>query len=127
MQRILFSILMLVHGLIHLFGFTKQWELAEVSLMSGKSLFPVSELMTRALGAGWFLAYVLFMMASLGHFRRRSWWMPTALAALILSQALIIFYWPDAWWGTLVNVFIAIVLATSYVQKRSSVRAVVEV
>lgn len=127
MSRILFSILMLVHGLIHLFGFAKQWELAEVSLMSGKSLIPVSDITTRVLGAGWFAAYVLFMLASLGYFRRRSWWMPTTLAALILSQALIIFYWPDAWWGTWVNLFIAIVLATSYAQNRFSIRAVLEV
>lgn len=109
---------MLVHGLMHLIGFTKQWELAEVSLLSGKSLIPVSEMTTRVLGAGWFVAYVLFMMASLGYFRRRNWWMPSALAALVLSQALIIFYWPDAWAGTWFNVLIALALASAYAKER---------
>ncbi len=118
MSRILFATFMLVHGLIHLLGFAKQWELAEVSLLSGKSLIPVSEATTRVLGAGWFVAYLLFMMASLGCFRRRSYWMPTALLALVLSQALIVFYWPDAWVGTPVNIFIALVLAFAYSKDR---------
>lgn len=114
MERILFSTLLLVHGLVHLPRFVKQWELAEVSLLSGKSLIPVSEATTRVLGAGWFLAYLLFAVASVGCFHRRSWWMPTSLAALVLSQGLIVFYWPDAWVGAPVNVFIALVLASSY-------------
>ncbi|MPR31868.1 DUF6544 family protein [Salmonirosea aquatica] len=118
MARILFSTLMLIHGLIHLFGFARQWNLAEVSLLNGKSLIPVSEATARTLGAAWFVAYVLFMLASLGYYRRHTWWMPTTLVALILSQALIFFYWPDAKAGTLVNILIALALASSYAKER---------
>jgi len=127
MSRILFSTFMLVHGLIHLLGFAKQWEWAEISLLSGKTLLPVSEATTRLLGAGWFTAYVLFMLASYGCYRRQNWWMPTTLVALILSQSLIVFYWSDAWAGTLVNVFIVGVLATLYARDRFDRQIVAEI
>ena len=43
MIRIIFVFIMSIHGLIHLMGFLKEWKLAEVKELSGKTIIPLSE------------------------------------------------------------------------------------
>ena len=116
MLRYLFSFLLLVHGLIHLLGFVHQWHLARISQMTGKTLIPVSESASKLLGLCWLLACLGFGLALVGYWPRRDWWMAAALGSAILSQMLIILYWPDAKAGTVANVVIIVVVALSYAQ-----------
>lgn len=123
MLRYLFSFLLILHGLIHLLGFVSQWHLAAVSQMTGKTLIPISESTSKLLGLCWLLAFLGFGLAVVGYWLRRDWWMAASLGSVILSQALIILYWPDAKAGTVANLVIAVVLVLTYAQLQFSRQA----
>ena len=42
MIRIIFPFAMFLHGLIHLLGFVKEWELAQVKQLTGETLHTIS-------------------------------------------------------------------------------------
>jgi hypothetical protein len=92
------TILIAVHGLVHLIGFLRAF-----NLMEGKNYHvPVS----RLLGLAWLLAFFLFeAMAYLLLIGNNNWWI-MGIAAIILSQLLIIRHWKDAMFGTIPNIVI---------------------
>jgi hypothetical protein len=110
MIRTTFSILLLAHGLIHLLGFLKAWKIADIPQLNQ----PIS----KPIGALWLLATTFFLIA-LAFFvlKKDGWWMP-GIAAVLLSQALILGSWGDAKFGTVANVLVAIGLATALGQWR---------
>lgn len=110
MLRIAFSVLLLVHGLIHVMGFVKGLGLAEVEALH----LPIS----RTQGLLWLLAALLFVAgAALSFAGSRLWWMAAA-PALVLSQVLIVGAWSDAKFGTIANAIIALPLALALVDLR---------
>lgn len=110
MRSVTFGLLV-VHGLIHILGFLKPWKLAAVPQLSGRSIVPLSDGAFRAVGLLWLAASVAFLAAALLRLMgRESWWM-IAAPAILLSQALIILQWGDAWAGTAANVLLAIAVA----------------
>jgi len=44
--------LLVIHGLIHLMGFMKEWKLAELKQLTDQTLVPLSEPMSRMLRPG---------------------------------------------------------------------------
>jgi hypothetical protein len=92
-MRWAFSIVVVLHGLIHLMGFAKAFQFAELSALK----LPIS----RALGVVWLLAAVALVVTALLPWRL-SW--PVGVAALVLSQGVIVSAWGDAKFGTLANV-----------------------
>ncbi|MBC3787990.1 DUF6544 family protein [Spirosoma utsteinense] len=118
MIRTLFACLLLVHGLIHLLGFISQWQLAKVSQMTGKSIVAIPESMAKLMGTLWLLACLGFLLATAGYWLRRDGWLAIALGSVILSQALIILFWPDARAGTIANLIITAVLLLTYTHNR---------
>lgn len=100
-MRTAFLILLLIHGLIHLLGFTKAYKLAQVEQLT--------QSISRGHGILWFIATLLFLAtAILFFFRIGSWWM-LALLALVLSQYLIFTTWQDARVGSIANLIILLV------------------
>jgi len=94
MWRIL-PVLLVVHGSIHLMGVAKAFGLAELPQLTQ----PIS----REIGLLWLGAAVLMLVsAAMMVFWPRHWWIVGALA-LIVSQAVIVLAWRDAWAGTIVN------------------------
>jgi hypothetical protein len=94
MSRILFPLLLLIYGWLHLLGFG-----------------PVSRQLTAAqpgplTGAGWLLAGGLFVVAAVCCWLKKRWWWLPAAAALLVSQTLIFLHWPAAKAGTLVNIIL---------------------
>ena len=90
--RLAASALLIVHGLLHLLGLAKPWKLAAVL---------------------WLIAAVTLVSAALLRLSdRESWWM-VAAPAIVLSQALIILQWGDAWAGTLVNALLAVAVVVA--------------
>ncbi|MEX2233651.1 MAG: hypothetical protein WD824_15915 [Cyclobacteriaceae bacterium] len=113
MARIIFSSIIVLHGLLHLIGFAKEWNIGSQGQLSGKTLIHLQRSTSKIAGAMWFLACFLFLSAAICYLLRREWyWIPTA-AALLISQTLIIIYWNDAKYGTIVNVVILVAVIFS--------------
>jgi hypothetical protein len=100
MVRILFTLLLLLHGLIHLMGFAKAFKFAEISQLM--------QAISKPAGAFWGLAALLFTIgAILFVLKKDSWWI-WAIPALLISQILIFGSWQDAKFGTIANIIVLI-------------------
>lgn len=106
MLRYFVFLFIMLHGLIHLAGFSKAMGFAEVKMLTQ----PITVLR----GWFWLLAAVSFIMAALLYFRDHSYWWALAAGAILVSQILIILYWTDAKYGTLVNLIILVFAILSY-------------
>jgi hypothetical protein len=107
MLKIFFVIIAAAHGLIHLMGFVKAYGIAELPQLTQ----PVSKLS----GIAWLACTVFFLTAlALLLLNNDSWWIP-GIAAVIISQVLIIIYWGDAKFGTIANIIISIPVLISLV------------
>jgi hypothetical protein len=116
MLKILFVLLVVIHGLIHLLGFAKGWKLAEVKQLTGKTIFPLSDGICRFIGIWWLIASITFIVSAVVFMLSKEWWWMVAAFAVIISQFLIIVYWHDAKFGTLVNLIIFIISLLAYGQ-----------
>ena len=95
-----------MHGLIHLMGFAKAFNLAELSQLS-KAISKFSGLM-------WLSAALLFLTTLvLLVLKSDTWWM-FGVAAIIISQIVIISSWSDAKWGTIANIIILILIILAF-------------
>lgn len=103
MTRYLFAILLIVHGSIHLMGFLKAFGLARLDELDIN--------LSRAAGAGWLVAAVLFFAATLLYLLSNEAWPFVALAGIVVSTVLIIISWHAAKFGMLPNAFILAVAA----------------
>jgi len=100
------AVLMFVHGLIHLMGGLNELGLARIQGLSGKTLIALPNYAQMALGVSWFVPVVLFILCAVALVLRLPWWKPATLCALLVSQALIVIWWPDAKFGTIPNALI---------------------
>lgn len=128
MIRMIFVTIMVLHGLLHLIGFAKEWNLGSQGQLAGRKLIHLSQSSSRIAGTLWLAASILFITAVLlflAHTDR--YWIP-AVAALLISQTLIIVYWQDARYGTFVNLIIlfAIIFAAAATHFNSTVRRDIE-
>lgn len=99
-MRIVFIAILILHGLIHLLGFVKAFDLAPVEQLTT----PIS----RAAGLAWLIACLAALLtALLFALRVDAWWMIGA-ATLVLSQALVVSAWSDAKAGTLANLVLLV-------------------
>ena len=114
MVRFIFVFILSVHGLIHLMGFLKEWKLAEVKELSGKTIIPLSENISVIAGAFWLIVCLLFLASGAFFLLKKEWWWMIAGIAVILSQLLIILYWHDAKFGTIINIILLLVCILSY-------------
>lgn len=104
--RILFFILVALHGLIHLLGFVKAYEWLEVKELS----MPI----TRPVGILWLMAAILMLLyffLCLNNHRYQHW---LGFLAILLSQGLIVYYWTDAKFGSIPNLMILVACLMSY-------------
>lgn len=114
MIRAAFLFILSVHALIHLLGFVKAWDIAPVQQLSGKTIMPIGGGGIKFFGVLWLAACLLLLTAALMYLvKNQAWCMPGAIGAL-LSQLLIIVYWPDAKAGTLANVILLPVIITGW-------------
>jgi len=112
-MRIAIAILLAIHGFIHFLGFLKAWKLVEVSQLTGATLFELPDPLPRVVGLIWLGVCLAFIgAASKVLFRYGQWWLVAGVGILV-SQILVIYAWPDAKAGTLINIvlFIPVVIA----------------
>ncbi len=105
-MRTALAIIIAIHGLIHLFGFAKAFQVADLKQLQK----PIS----KPMGMIWLAVAFLFLAAAcMLIVRSASWWMPGAIA-VILSQYLLIQSWSDAKYGSILNFVILLPLAMSF-------------
>ena len=107
-MKILFLIIVLLHGLIHLLGFVKGLGIKEVKELT----LPIS----KPMGFLWLTtAIFLLTFGILQLFNSKYAWL-VGLVTVVFSQILIILFWKDAKFGTLPNILILLVSIISYGQ-----------
>lgn len=106
MMHYFFAFVLLVHGLIHLMGFAKAFQLAEFSQLTQ----PIS----RFAGVLWLLVAVLVVAADVLFVQHNNRWWLLVVPAIVLSQVLIGMTWGDAKFGTLANFIILLVAAEAF-------------
>lgn len=105
-MRIAFLVLVIVHGLIHLFGYVKAFGLSDVKQLT--------QTISKPFGVIWLLAFVFFVVAAVMFAFKNSWWWMFGFIAIVTSQVLIVFFWHDAKYGTIANVIILFVCIIGY-------------
>jgi hypothetical protein len=118
-MTVVFAIVLVVHGLIHVLGFAKAFGLADLPHLTQ----PISPW----LGALWLLAALLFLAAAAALFVwPRGWWAIGAIA-IALSMVVIVPSWTDAKFGALGNLIVLIGIGFGFLaQGPVSLRAAYE-
>lgn len=105
----------MVHALVHLLGFFKALHVAEIRQLQLE--------ISKPLGFLWLFCTLLFLYVLYLYFLGKSWWPFFALGAIIISQSLIILAWPDAKYGSVLNLVILFIslpaLGSYYFQKNT--------
>ncbi len=97
-MKIVVSILVMVHGIIHFMGFAKAFALGNIAEF-GKEL-------SKPIGLIWLLTGLLFMVSSIMMLLKKGGWPVLAILAVIISEILILNVWSDAKYGTFANIII---------------------
>ncbi|MGB3343214.1 MAG: DUF6544 family protein [Aequorivita sp.] len=105
-MRIDLIIMIGIHGIIHLFGFLKAFDLLEFNAISQ----PIS----KPFGIIWLLTFILLAAAAFLLSVQSNYWWLIGLVGVIISQFLIVIYWSDAKFGTILNVIILISITLAY-------------
>ena len=85
MIRIAVAALFVLHGFIHLFGFVKAFDVADVPQLAQ----PISH----SAGFLWLAAATLCVFAAAAMFFTPRWWWVFGAGALVISQIVILFSW----------------------------------
>lgn len=95
-MKIVFAVMLVLHGLIHLMGAAKAFGVADMPQLAQQ--------ISRPMGVVWLCASLLFVAAGVALFTwPERWWMIGA-AAIVVSQFAIVSSWTDARFGTIANV-----------------------
>ncbi len=95
-MKIVFAILLLLHGLIHLSGTAKAFGVADMPQLTQQ--------IGKPMGIVWLCAALLFVATTVAVFSwPERWWMIGG-AAIVVSQFAILSSWTDARFGTMANV-----------------------
>ena len=105
-MRTILIVLVLIHGLIHLLGFLKAYELANFNQLA--------QFISKPVGLFWLLISFFFFTTALLIHLKKEWWAYVGLSAVLLSQVLIVIYWKDAKFGTFANIIILLACLIGY-------------
>lgn len=97
-MKYLLIFIVAAHGLIHLMGFARAFNLASFEQLR----VPISQ----PLGLLWLAAALLFLLSAVLLVAAPNWWWAPALVAILISQSVIVTAWSDAKFGTLANLIV---------------------
>ena len=97
-MRIALIILIVIHGIIQLFGFLKAFGLSEFN--------EISQHISRVNGIFWLFTLLLFITTVVLMLVQSNYWLLSGFLAVIVSQILIFNFWTDTKFGTIANVII---------------------
>ncbi len=105
-MKYLFAFILVMHGLVHLMGFAKAFDLAQLNQLTKEISKPI--------GIAWLITTLIFVVAVSSFLLKKDLWWLVAIAGVILSQILIIFFWQDAKFGTIANVIILLIVVPAW-------------
>jgi len=105
-MKTILIILLAIHGLIHFLGFTKAFNLAEVSQLN--------QSIGKTAGILWLSTGLLFLAAAVMVIMKVDWWWIIGLTAIVISQLLIVMNWQDAKFGTIANIILLFVVVSGF-------------
>ena len=106
MLKTIFIILIGFHAIIHFLGVAKAFEISPINQMTSD--------ISKTGGLLWLGAAVLFFYAALTLGLNHDTWWVTGLAAVVLSQSLVVSTWADAKWGSIPNLLILLVALAAW-------------
>ena len=106
MLKYLTPIILFAHGFIHIIGFAKAFNYANVTQLTKE--------ISKPNGMLWLLTATLFTVAGVLCLLKKESWVYLAFIAIVSSQVLIIYVWQDAKFGTVLNVIILLVAIASW-------------
>lgn len=119
-MRVVLTVLLTLHGAMHVLGFLKWSRLASVPQLGGRTLVSFSGTGERVFAAAWLgVLLALLSAAVLRIVRDDSWWV-LALGGVLISQCLIVLVWQDAKFGTIANVLILVPIVIAAAHARFS-------
>jgi hypothetical protein len=120
-MHIIFGIFLIAHGIAHLVGFVTYWKIASFEEMPYKTTLlsdrvDVGDAGIRIVGIFWLLTGLAFAVLGIGVITLQPWWYPLIIYLSIFSLLMCILGWPDARFGTLINLIILafLVLANNF-------------
>ena len=105
-MKIVFALLVFIHGAIHLMGFAKAFGYGNMEQLTMQ--------ISKPMGLLWFLAFVLFMLSGTVLLSKAEWWYIPAMLAVVLSTVLVIMVWKEAKFATIANVIILAGIILTY-------------
>lgn len=106
MTKIIFSVILGFHGIIHLMGFVKAFNFYEIKELT----LPIS----KSLGVTWFLTFLLFATTLILFLIKNEFWWLIAIIGILISQVLVFTFWQDAKLGTIPNIIILTVSIVAF-------------
>jgi hypothetical protein len=106
MLRAVFVVVVALHGAVHLLGFAKAFNLAQLPQLTQ----PIS----RTMGVLWLVAAMMTLTTAGLLVLAPGWAWPVGALALVASQAVIITSWRDAKFGTLANVVVLLLVGWAF-------------
>ncbi len=106
MLKYLFAFILLIHGLIHIMGFTKAYSYGNITLLTKD--------ISKSNGLLWLFIAILFVIATLLFLLKKESFPYIAIVAAVISQVLIITVWKDAKFGSIPNIIILFVAIASW-------------
>jgi hypothetical protein len=94
-MKVVFSMILAIHGLIHLIGFAKAFSYGNITQLTKEIAKPI--------GLLWLATALLLIIATILFVLKKDGWSIIAIIAAIGSQILIISVWQDAKFGTTPN------------------------
>lgn len=104
-MKIIFALLVTIHGLIHTIGFAKAFGYGKVTQLTKE--------IPKPLGIVWLATGLLLIIVAILFLLKKDGWLPLGIVAALVSQALIFTVWQDAKFGTIPNLIIIIVAVLS--------------
>lgn len=99
------AIFMTIHGLIHLLGFLKAYNLAELKDLKLS--------ISKKAGLLWLLSFALFTATVNLYIAGSYYYIGMGFTGILISQVLIIQSWEDAKFGSIPNILLGILLLIS--------------
>ena len=97
-MRIAVSILVLIHGLYHCLSFMRSFAIANTAEFTNDS--------SKSMGLLWLVTGLLFIVTAMMIFLKKEVWALLIPIAVTVSQILIVTFWSDAKYLTVVNIII---------------------